>query len=77
VFATGVSSASAFGANANDLLEPAVRGTLSPATLTVLQSMLADALHTVYFMSAAIAAVSTVIALALPAGRPAATPSTD
>jgi EmrB/QacA subfamily drug resistance transporter len=77
VFAAGVTSAAVIGADPNSLLEPAVRATLGLDALTALQTLLADALHTVYFMSAAIAAVSTLIALALPAGRPAATSSVD
>jgi MFS family permease len=70
IFSAGVIAAAGSGVNPNDLLSPAVRATLRPEQLSVLQDALVGALHSVYLLFVVVAALGVVVAALLPGGRP-------
>jgi hypothetical protein len=59
-------SAASLAANPNALIEPAARAALSPATLDSLQGSLAAAIHNVFWVGTAVAALALVICFWLP-----------
>jgi len=73
IFTAGVASAAGAGLNANEILSPEVRATLSATDLGFLQQVLAGSLRSVYVLFVAVAALATVVAALLPGGRPAQT----
>jgi EmrB/QacA subfamily drug resistance transporter len=71
VFSSGVAAATVGAAvNPNDLLSPSVRAGLPATDLQQLESALAGALHSVYFMFVVVAVLCIVVAALLPGGRP-------
>jgi EmrB/QacA subfamily drug resistance transporter len=75
IFAAGVATAAGSGVNPNDLLSPAVRATLAPEQLRVLEDALVGTLHSVYLLFAIVAALGVIVAALLPGGRPQAVSS--
>ena len=61
--------ASAFASNPNDLIDPTARARLSNETLTVLQSSMAGAVHTVFWVGTVACVLSLFVAFFLPRGR--------
>ncbi len=70
LFTAGVMSGSTTGVNPNDLLSSDLRAALSPEVLAALQELLASALRNVYVLFIGVAALSTLVAVFLPAGPP-------
>ena len=62
-------SAHALAANPNALIEPAARAALPPNVLTALQDSLASAIHNVFWVGTALAALALLVSFALPRGR--------
>lgn len=56
-------------ASANALLDPGARASLPPALVPALQTMLAEALHSVFVVTTLLAALGLIAALRLPGGR--------
>jgi hypothetical protein len=61
--------ATAFASNPNDLIDPMARARLSNETLTVLQSSMAGAVHTVFWVGTVACVLSLFVAFFLPKGR--------
>jgi len=53
----------------NRLMEPTLRGTLDPTEIAELTGEIASALHNVYVIGFALAAITLVLTLAIPAGH--------
>src|SRR6266567_2669233 len=70
IFTAGVLSATAGGLNPNDLLSPGARATLAPEQLAELRAILGSSLRSVYLLFVGVAALSTLVAVFLPGGRP-------
>jgi EmrB/QacA subfamily drug resistance transporter len=60
--------AAELAANPNALIEPQARATLSPAALDALQGSLAAAIHNVFWVGTALAALALIVAFWLPRG---------
>jgi EmrB/QacA subfamily drug resistance transporter len=61
--------AAAFASNPNALIEPTARASLPAETLTVLQDSMAGAVHTVFWVGAAVSFLALLVVLMLPKGR--------
>jgi hypothetical protein len=70
IFSGGVVAAAGAGINPTDLLAPATRASLSGANLAFLQSLLAEALRSVYVLFIGMSILATAIAAFLPGGPP-------
>ncbi len=70
LFTAGVLQAGSHGLNPNDLLDPSLRAGLTPDVLSLLQSLLAGSLRSVYVLFIGVAVVATAIAAFLPGGPP-------
>jgi MFS family permease len=58
--------AAEFAANPNALIDPQAQGNVSPATLDVLRSAMASAIHRVFWVGTILAALALVVSLFLP-----------
>ena len=70
IFTAGVATAASLGINPNELLSPAGRAGLPASELAFLQGLLAGSLRSVYMLFVGVAALSTLVAMFLPAGAP-------
>jgi predicted MFS family arabinose efflux permease len=70
IFTVGVASLTVTGVDPNDLLSPSVRATLPAGSLGLLETVLTDALHSVYGMFTVVSAAVILVGLFLPGGRP-------
>ncbi|MCA1593441.1 MAG: MFS transporter [Acidobacteria bacterium] len=64
--------AAALAANPNALIEPSARGALSPSALDALQGAMAAAIHNVFWVGTALAALALLVSFWLPRHRDAA-----
>lgn len=58
-----------FASNPNALIEPSAKASLDPQTLDVLQEAMAEAIHPVFWVGAAVSVLALLVAMLLPAAR--------